>query len=104
MALETRILGNVARITMSGRFDFQIHRDFKDAYTPLLENTAVQQIEIEMSRLDYLDSSALGMLMLLNERAKAANRSVVLVNPSGVVDQVLEVANFGRLFTIKKGA
>lgn len=104
MALETRILGNVARITMSGRFDFQIHRDFKDAYTPLLENTAVQQIEIEMSRLDYLDSSALGMLMLLNERAKAADRSVVLVNPSGVVDQVLEVANFGRLFTIKKGA
>lgn len=104
MAIETRILGDVARITMSGRFDFQIHRDFKDAYAPLLENAAVQQIEIEMSRLDYLDSSALGMLMLLNERAKAANRPVVLANPSGVVDQVLEVANFGRLFTIKKGA
>lgn len=103
MALEIRVLNDVARISMSGRFDFQIHREFKDAYTPLFDNPAVKQIEIEMSKLDYLDSSALGMLMLLNERAKAANRSIVLANPSGVVEQVLEVANFSRLFNIKKG-
>lgn len=104
MALETKILNDVGRIMMHGRFDFQIHRDFKDAYTPFLENAAVKQVEIEMSKLDYLDSSALGMLMLLNERAKAVNKSVVLTNPSGVVEQVLAVANFGRLFTIRKGA
>lgn len=104
MALEARVLNDVARITMHGRFDFQIHRDFKDAYTPLLGNAAVKQIEIDMSKLDYLDSSALGMLMLLNERAKTANKAVILTNPSGVVEQVLAVANFGRLFTIKKGA
>jgi anti-anti-sigma factor len=53
-----------------------------------------------MSKLDYLDSSALGMLMLLNERAKLVNKSISLFNPSGIVSQVLEVANFNRLFTI----
>lgn len=104
MALETRITDKVARIIMSGRFDFQIHREFKDAYTKCLDNTEVQQIEIEMSKLDYLDSSALGMLMLLNERAKSAYKAVTLLNPSAVVGQVLDVANFNRLFTIKKGA
>lgn len=104
MAIETQVSDNVGRIVMSGRFDFQIHRDFKEAYSRFLENPGVQQIEIEMSRLEYLDSSALGMLMLLNERAKSVNRSVVLRNPSSVVSQVLEVANFNRLFTIKGGA
>lgn len=103
MAVEIRVTDKVARIIMSGRFDFQIHREFKDAYAKCLENTAVQQIEIEMSKLDYLDSSALGMLMLLNERAKAANKAVALINPSAVVSQVLDVANFNRLFMIKKG-
>jgi len=39
--------------------------------------------------------------MLLNERAKAGNKSVVLLNASGVVSQVLEVANFSKIFTIK---
>lgn len=104
MALETQILDNVGRIIMKGRFDFQVHRDFKEAYTKLFDNPAVQQIEIEMSKLEYLDSSALGMLMLLNERAKTASKSIVLSNPSGVVSQVLEVANFNRLFTITKRA
>ena len=101
MAITVRILDSVARITMSDRFDFQVHREFKEAYTPLVENAAVREIEIEMSNVNYIDSSALGMLMLLNERAKAADQSIVLLNASSVVAQVLEVANFSRLFTIK---
>jgi len=101
MSINVQIHNRAGRITMSGRFDFQVHRAFKDAYTPLLDNTAVHEIEIEMGHVDYLDSSALGMLMLLNERAKAANKSVSLLNTSGVVSQVLEVANFSKLFNIK---
>jgi len=85
---------------MSGNFDFHIHREFKGAYTPLIENAAVREIEIEMDKLDYLDSSALGMLMLLNERAKSGNKSVALLNASGVVSQMLEVSNFDKLFRI----
>jgi anti-anti-sigma regulatory factor len=42
------------------------------------------------------------MLMLLNERAKPVNKTISLVNPSGAVNQVLEVANFNRLFSITK--
>ena len=102
MTLETQIQDNVGRIVMKGRFDFQIHKEFKEAYTGLFEDAAVRLIEVEMSKLDYLDSSALGMLMLLNERAKSVNKTISLVNPSGVVDQVLEVANFNRLFNITK--
>lgn len=104
MAINVQIHDRSARIAMSGRFDFQVHRDFKDAYTPLLDNAAVREIEVEMSKVDYLDSSALGMLMLLNERAKAVNKPVALLNTSGVVSQVLEVANFSKIFNIKHTA
>lgn len=101
MAINIQIHGSVARISMSGRFDFQVHREFKSAYATLLGDVAVSDIEIEMGNLDYLDSSALGMLMLLNERAKAANKSIALLNASGVVAQVLDVANFGKIFSIR---
>ena len=102
MSLETQIQDNVASIVMRGRFDFQIHKEFKEAYSRLFENAAVQQIEIEMSKLEFMDSSALGMLMLLNERAKTANKTISLANPSHVVNQVLEMANFNRLFNITR--
>ena len=104
MAINVQINDRAARVTMTGRFDFQVHRDFKDAYAALISNADVREIEVEMSKVDYLDSSALGMLMLLNERAKAANKAVSLLNTSGVVSQILEVANFSKIFNIKHSA
>lgn len=100
MAINVQIQGSVATIVMSDRFDFQVHREFKEAYAPVLANSAIREIKIDMSRLAYLDSSALGMLMLLRERAQAENMSVQLSNPTKVVMQILEVANFSKLFKI----
>lgn len=88
------------RISISGRFDFQIHRDFKDAYIASLENPAIREFEIELSGVEYLDSSALGMLMLLRERAKAAGKVVMLVRPNPVIVEILDIANFNKLFKI----
>lgn len=101
MAINVQINDHMALIVMSGRFEFQMHHDFKDAYMPLINNAAVREIELELSKVDYLDSAALGMLMLLNERAKEANKPVALLNVSGVVSQVMEVANFSKIFNIK---
>lgn len=101
MAINVQINNHMARIVMSGRFDFEIHRDFKNAYIPLVNNATVREIELELSKVDYLDSAALGMLMLLNERAKEANKPVSLLNASGVASKVMEVANFSRIFNIK---
>lgn len=103
MTINAQIHDHSARITMSGRFDFKVHRDFKDAYAPLLDDAAVHRIDIEMSQVDYIDSSALGMLMLLHERAKSANKTVELPNPSRAVSQMLDVANFDRVFNIRPG-
>ena len=102
MVIDVKIKDEMACLAIRGRFDFQLHREFKDAYTKLLENPATHGIELDMSRIEYIDSSALGMLMLLNERSKAAGKSVALVNPSTPVAQVLDVANFGKIFNIKR--
>lgn len=101
MTINVQILDNSARISISGRFDFDLHRDFNNAYSPLLDNATVNEIEVELSKVDYLDSAALGMLMLLNERAKDAGKSILLINASGVVSKIFEVANFNRMFKIK---
>ncbi len=100
MSISTDIRGDVARISISGRFDFQVHRDFKASYTPSLENAAVNEIKIELGDVVYLDSSALGMMMLLRERAQAAGKTVVLVRPNPAIVQILDIANFNKLFKI----
>jgi anti-anti-sigma factor len=100
MSVNATVAGNTATISMAGRFDFNVQRDFKAAYDPQLNNSAVSAIEVNLAGVDYLDSSALGMLLMLRERAAAAGKSLKLCQPGGGVAQILEIANFSKLFSI----
>lgn len=99
--INTSVESNNATIKMAGRFDFNSHRQFREAYQQVMDNPAVKEIEIDLGAVDYLDSSALGMLLLLREKTAAANKPLALINCRGVVQQVLDVANFNKLFTIR---
>ena len=100
MSINTSVSGNTAVINMTGRFDFNVQREFKEAYDPQLSNAVVSAIEVNLAGVDYLDSSALGMLLMLRERATAAGKSLKLCKPTASVAQILEIANFSKLFTI----
>ena len=100
MQIATDIDAGKAVLKLNGRFDFHSHRDFRTAYENALEETGVRAIVINFKDVDYLDSSALGMLLLLREKAETAGKSVALVGLQGMVKQVLEIANFGKLFAV----
>jgi len=93
--------GSTAQIMLNGRFDFSAHREFKQSYESPLGSSDVRDLEIDLAGVEYLDSSALGMLLILKERAGAANKRVALTNCRGNVRQVLDIANFGKLFAIR---
>ncbi len=101
MQTQLKTHGNTAQIVLNGRFDFSAHRDFKQSYEAPLGATDVRELEIDLAGVEYLDSSALGMLLILKERAGAANKRVALTNCRGNVRQVLDIANFGKLFAIR---
>lgn len=90
-----------AHIKLVGRFDFNSHRVFREAYESQLNMNDVREFDIDFSQVDYLDSSALGMLLMLKEKAQAASKTVVLSNCKGTVKQVLDIANFGKIFTMR---
>lgn len=100
MQIAVEKKGDVSRFILSGRFDFNSHREFRNACDGVLQAEDISEIEVDFSRVDYLDSSALGMLLLLREKANNVNKKVSLANCKGIVQQVLEVANFQKLFAL----
>lgn len=100
MQIRSNVYDKKAVLSLSGRFDFTLHKDFRDAYEQALGNKAVKEVEIDLRDVDYLDSSALGMLLLLKDRAAQTGSSVYLSNCRETVRQILEIANFHKLFTI----
>jgi len=92
--------GGKVLIQLSGRFDFNTHHEFRGAVEPLVTDAGVTAVTIDFSDVDYLDSSALGMLLMLRDRMSGAKKEVTLAGVHGNVKQVLDIANFGKLFRI----
>ncbi len=90
--------GEEVTVTVAGRFDYRVYDSFKASYASL-ENS--QQINVDLSETDYMDSSALGMLLMLREHVGRAVK-ILLVNPTPDVQRVLSIANFDKLFPIKQ--
>ena len=100
--MQTNVLNEAgeAVIKLVGRFDFNTHRDFRSAYEPLISDDGVHSVTVDFSGVDYLDSSALGMLLMLRDKLGGVSKEVGLTGVSGNVKQVLDIANFGKLFNI----
>jgi len=84
-------------IYIEGSFDFKAHQDFRDAYEPFGPE---QRYSVDLKGVPYLDSSALGMLLLLRDHAGGERARVRLLNCSNDVRQILTIANFSKLFHI----
>ena len=85
-------------IKIQGRFDFSVHQDFKNAYES--PSTKSNKFEVDMRGTTYLDSSALGMLLLLRDYAGGDAATVSITNSSADIKKILTISNFEQLFRI----
>ena len=99
MPITSNTNGNTVNIVISGRFDFSVHKEFRDSYSGTQSGSATEFI-IDMSQTEYVDSSALGMLLLLREHAGSDQANVTIKDCQSDVKDILIVSNFDKLFTI----
>ncbi|MBY0355565.1 MAG: STAS domain-containing protein [Rickettsiales bacterium] len=57
-----------------------------------------KSIVIDLSRLDFVDSAGLGLLLLLKEHCERCQVRVSIANPQGQVRKMLEVSRLNELF------
>jgi len=88
--------GKTVTIRIQGRFDFNLHKEFRDAYSG--EAAGASHYVIDFKDTEYMDSSALGMLLLLREHAGGSPDRVRLTNVSPELRKILEISNFHHLF------
>ena len=97
MGVSTKTDGNKRIISITGRFDFSVQSDFRKAYESA---AASSHFVINFATADYMDSSALGMLLLLRDYAGGDTANVELANCGAEIKNILEISNFGKLFKI----
>lgn len=84
-------------ISISDAFNFSVNSAFRDAYRDIKPDRNLNVI-VDLQRADYMDSSALGMLLLLAEHFK--EQKISIINCSEYTRQVFDIANFTKKFNI----
>ena len=83
-------------ITVHGRFDFSVANDFRNSY----RNIPVKsEYILELSSVDYMDSAAIGMILLLHEFS--GNTALIkAINCSESIKKIILMSHIDRFVQI----
>jgi len=98
--INTSQHGNQLTISVSGRFDFSILQQFRDAYsTDAVGN--ISAIQIDLSKTEHMDSSGMGLLLSMKKDLALDSGAVSLVKCRPHVKDALLAARMDNLFRIE---
>ena len=87
------------RLVVDGHFDIGCYDAFHQILAQHFDDAS--QIVVDFAHASYLDSSALGMLLLLREKmGEQSQKTVFFESAHGPIMQALKVAQFEQLFRI----
>ncbi len=97
LKMETHISGNVVILDCAGRLVFG---DETAAFRERIQNIQLgtQQIVVNLSRLEYIDSAGLGTLVGMLASTRIRNGEIKLVRPNQRVEDLLQRTKLNTVF------
>ena len=82
--------GNSRIVHLTGEIDMDVADKARQSILPLIE--AGHEVHLNLSKVEYMDSSGISVLVESNQRAKEKNTKVELKEVSQPVEKVLAMA------------
>ena len=91
---EATVLECAGRLTIRDRKSI-------DRLNADLDSGESSQVVIDLSKLDYIDSAGLGILLSLREGAIGRGKRISISGAANSVREILDIASFGSLFELR---
>ncbi|UCV14531.1 STAS domain-containing protein [Quatrionicoccus australiensis] len=102
MQIDSRGVGERTPVlSLSGRLDFTRRQEFLAAVDGFFNGLSMPvEVQLDCANLTYLDSSGLGLLLVVRDRARNLGCTVALLGCNAGVREILGTVQFGRLFRV----
>jgi len=100
MQCQLERAGKTVTLRLTGELTFRDNSDFRKVIDDVFSQPA-DSVVIDLSKTALVDSAGLAMIGSLQKRAKEKNVAVTLEKPNAQIARVLDLVDFGKLFTIK---
>lgn len=91
--------GDWTVVAVSGEVDVATAPSFRQSATEVLDS-GVTKLIIDMTPIDFIDSSGLGVLIGVRKRVEDINGELVLVAPQRQVNRLFDITGLTDVFTI----
>ncbi|MBF0213881.1 MAG: STAS domain-containing protein [Magnetococcales bacterium] len=98
MALNVSRDGERVVVRLPKLFGFAVRSEFKQATSG---NPVGTKYKLDFQDVERMDSSALGMLLLLRETSGGISADILIVHARTEIRKLLQLANFHTLFHIQ---
>ena len=98
-AVEVSQVEGRAVVAVAGELDLATAPQLRERLA-LLSEAGKNQVTLDLTHLDFIDSTGLSVLVMVFNRAQAAEGSMVIRNPSMSVMRIFEITGLASVFTI----
>ena len=87
-------------LTLKGAFTFEDNMAFRSILAGI-SNTEVKHITFNLEHVHFIDSAALGMLLLAYDESLRHQKRIILRGAGGQVSKTLHMAHFENYFVMQ---
>lgn len=99
MEIVTNIKQGTYNVSLAGKFTFSDHLEFRNLLQQIADNN-VTQVVLHMENVDFVDSAALGMLLLALDESEKHQKRLVISGAVGQVKKMFDMARFNTIFNM----
>lgn len=100
MEIQTLQTDSLYQVTLRGNFTFGDNQAFRQVLEAA-KKAEIKQIIFKIDHLEFIDSAALGMLLLAHEEAEKSGKRILISGANGQVKRVFDMARFDQFFTFE---
>ena len=100
MPATVEFTGDIARLILSGDFDFSTQENLGNAIDEILSANAIREIRVDLVDATFIDSSVIRALLRLRESALAGGKSLSLWNCNEQIREIFTIGGFDQLFVM----
>lgn len=97
MLIETTVQDDEITIVFPSELNYKLRRQFREIYE---NHSRGYRYVVDFRSVSMIDSSTIGMLLLLREYVGGEKANVTLTNCQSIVRELLIAAHFEQLFRI----
>ena len=101
MPATVEFTGDIARLILSGDFDFSTQENLSDAIEKVMSANAMREIYVDLADATFIDSSVIRALLRLRESALTNGKSLSLWNCNDQIREIFTIGGFDQLFVLR---